>query len=130
MLETKDNEACDILSQMYMTGHGVKKDYKKAIEILSRCYDEPLQNAYDLLTDGTEKEAFLKDMFTKWSDYDNLKERNAQLEQENDLLKTEITYMPGGKGYQEAMEHAQHVFDVTMAARQRTISTATSTSKN
>lgn len=128
MINKKETQWCKMLSQMYMTGHGVKKDYKKAIEILNRCYDAPFQNAYDLIIGETGKEAFLKDMFTKWSDYDSLKEKNAQLEQENDLLKTEITYMPGGEGYQQAMEHAQQVFDITMTARQLTTSTSTSTS--
>lgn len=98
------------LGSIYMDGKGVNKDPLQALE----WYSKALVNDPDKDITMTQiellmnRELMMNLIISKEhlsSQVDDLKKTLAQKDQEIDMLKTEIDYRPGGKGYKQDEEH-------------------------
>jgi TPR repeat protein len=95
------------LSAMYENGHGVQKDRKTAIRILVEALVRPenqqSRHKYQLQLRRLLQHSSGLDSFIDV--HIQLLRDNEQLKHEIEALRLEMTYCPGGEGYQQAKDH-------------------------
>ena len=93
------------LAFMYTMGNGCKINQSKALEILRKSDAADCDDGKNFLKRYIEDGSY--DLYIENG---KLKEKIRELEKENEELKIEIEYRPGGKGYEKAKENAENLF--------------------
>ena len=114
------------LANMYIEGYGVSRDISVAFELLVKscgggCSEGKNLLLYTLIYQDI-KEGQIADTLCDISITNNklmkevieLKEINKKLEADNEILKTEVDYRPGGEGYERAKEDAESLFGILL----------------
>jgi TPR repeat protein len=101
------------LADLYAKGHGVHKDHKTDIRILVEALARPENQVYrdryrselrqliELRAGNTIIDTFVR----LQTENNQLRKDQEQLNHEVEALRLELTYRPGGEGYQQAKDH-------------------------
>ena len=101
------------LGQLYRKGLGVDKDYIKAINLYAKGYSIEKDDRFIWANKSfMKKDEIIKHVFEELAKVNELKikvEKLEKLEKENEMLKAELMYQPGGEGYQAAKDEFNYL---------------------
>ncbi len=103
------------LALLYHTGRGVPVNKGKAFDLYFQCLKHDIDTSQSLRNITIilkEDDTLLTHVISSYSSYLKLKDQVRELQKQVNLLKDEIDYTPGGKGYRETCKHWKFLLNI------------------